>query len=70
MISNLSGFFCNKKYFSCSFHFFFAGVFFIATWEKEKDVRWEWRVWDSRLAGFMCRGDFCECECENCWQAV
>lgn len=56
MISNLSGFFRNKKYFSCSF-LFFSLWFFIATWEKEKDVRKGDR--GKRLAGFMCREDFC-----------
>lgn len=45
MISNLSGFFCNKKYFSCSFHFFFSLGFVLLQRGKKKrmcDGKGEW----------------------------
>lgn len=49
-------FFAIKNIFSCSFHFFLLWFFFIATCEKEKDVRWEGRERGTAGLQDLCAG--------------
>lgn len=76
MISKLSGFFCNKKYFSCSFRFFsppslFFAVVFYCNVGKSSEKRMYERGRREEAGQGDCRiyvqKNFV---CENCWQAV